>query len=202
MADIAKAANRAERSAEVWRLHCQGYKQTEIAKRLGISQPAVSRYLSKVEEWYQLFSDQNKVERHRARQVAELALIRREAWEAWEKSKVDGKTLTQEKSGSVNPDDGGGGSVSRSKLSTRVKSREGDTRYLDIVLRALSREAALLGVDAPVRHDVKIRAAVDVENMTDEELQAIISKGIDATIIQDAEIVTPLQIEDGGKTEN
>ncbi len=135
---------RTDRAARVWKLHCQGLKQTEIAARLGVAQPTVSRYIAKVEEIMRVFYDPARDDRHRVRQLAELQQLRREAWEEWERSKADAEEAAVQQST-------GGRDGSGQKVSKKTRHQTGDSKYLVVIMKALEREAALLGLDAPVK---------------------------------------------------
>jgi len=71
-------------------LHLQGKEQTEIAERLGISQAQVSRDLKVIEGRWQEAARAD-ISEIKAREYARLEALRREACDAWERSKERGE---------------------------------------------------------------------------------------------------------------
>ena len=87
----------ASRRAAIARLYLEGYTGQEIAPRVGVSESQVSRDLKIINSAWRETAVLDIGER-KAQDLAELALIRRELWEAWTTSKsrkADSRYLTE-----------------------------------------------------------------------------------------------------------
>jgi hypothetical protein len=128
-----------------------GRSQAETAAALGISQPAVSKIMRRLEE--RLLADVAwSAERQRARQSFRLEFLYREGVAAWQASKEDGVRKRQRKS-----DSEAGTSVTVAELVS--ENRHGDPRYLDEARKALSDLRAVWGINAPESIAIQAGAA-------------------------------------------
>ena len=131
---------REEALAQVAMLDKRGWNQYDIARRLGVSQGQVSYDLKIVRKRYrevQLQEIGDKV----ALAVMQYQEIMREAWEAWERSKLDAmKTVTEE---TLFDDE------VRTKLVKYVEGRLPGAEYLRTVLGCLQAIRELEGLDKP-----------------------------------------------------
>jgi transcriptional regulator with XRE-family HTH domain len=154
------------REVQVHDLVLEGRTQHQIAAALGISQPAVSKILRRVEE--RLLADvAYKAERQRARQTLRLEYVYGQAIQAWQDSKQEGLRRRQRKT----EHDGGTGSTVAELIS---EARHGDPRYLDEARKALSDLRKVWGIDAPER--VSVDATSHFASMTDEALELELSR--------------------------
>jgi hypothetical protein len=80
----------------------------------------------------------------------QLREARREAWDAWEKSKENARRVVQEKV------QDGQGADGRQKTVTTVEGQLPDPAYLRAVLETLRDESALLGLEAPKQVDARV----------------------------------------------
>ena len=72
---------------EMYRLHrCMGLPQTKIAEQFGITQPTVSKYVARAEQWLR-HQYRDQISLFRTRGTARLEHIYSEAVQAWEASK-------------------------------------------------------------------------------------------------------------------
>lgn len=93
---IAKKEISRQRELDVWEMRQRSYTQEEIAKRVGVSQPAVAKILKKLNNRY-LERCVDSIERVKGEQIVQLEHIACEAMIAWEQSKhsgVDPRCLT------------------------------------------------------------------------------------------------------------
>jgi len=140
----------------------EGRTQHEIARELGISQPAVCKILQRIED--RLLADIAwKVERHRARQTLRLEFIYGEAVRAWKASKQETLRKRQRQTGP-----GTGAGTTMAEITS--EHRHGDPRFLDEARRALSDLRTLWGIDAPER--LSIDATTHLTSMSDEAVEA------------------------------
>ena len=75
---------------EITRLYLRGLTQTEIAARMGVSQPQISYDLRLLREQWQAAAATELAER-RAEETARLDLIEREQWEGFHRSQEGGR---------------------------------------------------------------------------------------------------------------
>lgn len=114
---------------EVARLMARGYRQEEIGRRLDISQPMVSYYAQKIKKSVtELGLDE--LTARRSKVLRELEEVRREAWDAWEKSKKETRLV-----------------VTRDGVEERTVEVPGDPRFHATILKALEGERELLNLD-------------------------------------------------------
>lgn len=145
---------------QIAQMHNRGYSQTEIAIKMGLTQAAISiklkqirqKYVQQQEEWtHDMIAE--KLEQYRE--------VRKEAWEAWERSKLDSKKRVKEVSPSK-PKQLDDGTVeeqeARVKLILTKEGRLPSAQYLQIVLDTFKAERDLLGLDEAKK--VEVNASV------------------------------------------
>ncbi len=148
-------------------MYLEGQTQHRIAEAMGVSQPAVSKIIRRMED--RLLADVSvKVERHRARHTMRLEFIYGEAVRAWQGSKEDGVRRRQRKS------EGGAGREGGSIAEIVSESRHGDPRYLESARRALEDLRRLWGVDPPER--LAVNDATRFAHLSDAALEGEIAR--------------------------
>jgi predicted transcriptional regulator len=130
------------REAQVVQLATEGRSQHEIARTVGISQPAVCQIVRRVDERW-LRDRHEGVARHKAEQTRKLDYLYREAAHAWEQSKAQKTRRRQRKTEGQQGDAGGG------VAELIVDDSHGDPRYLEAARHALADLARLWGVSTP-----------------------------------------------------
>lgn len=126
---------------EVRRLLARRYTQAQIAKQLGISQPAVSKWKAKIEADAQAAAADRAAEIRAA--LDSLAEVEREAWGGWGRSQQDEETTLAE--------DGATAQGSYEKRRTVRRGQAGDPAFLTIILACQQQRRQLLGLDAPTK---------------------------------------------------
>lgn len=144
---------RLEIVAPLWRKNYT-YREirTEVMKRLGLKTYGLFTVKSDVDtllmEW-----QENRLEDTGKKITSELAridLVIREAWEMWEKSKVDyekkkgkqkGRPIFDEQDVQI------GVKTTFQEMQNEEYRAKGDARYLDIIIRCIERRCKLLGLD-------------------------------------------------------
>lgn len=126
-----------ERRKNVAQRYVRGQTQWEIARAFEVDQATISRDLAAIQaEWLsQAVLDVGTV---RARELARIDEVERQAWIAWLKSQENAETSKERTRG---PD---GTQTVTEKVS---KGQAGDPRYLEIVLKCVERRCKILGVD-------------------------------------------------------
>ena len=149
-----------QREEQVVQLALHGRSQYQSAQEVGVSQPAVSKILRRVEQ--RLLEElKPQQERLRARHTQRLEYLYAESMGAWAASKHDTERRRQRRS-----DGHAAGSVTIAELMS--ENRHGDPRFLETARKVLADLSALWGVEAPQRHAILTR---DVSALSDEELQ-------------------------------
>jgi hypothetical protein len=149
-------------------LSVQGWSQYAIATDLGVSQPAVSKILRRV-ELRALNELSALVERHKVRQTLRLQHIYAEGMRAWERSKTETTRRRQRK---TQPGTSGVGTTSAEIL---IEPSHGDPRYLEESRKALGDLNKLWGLDAPQRIDVRAPKA-PYADLSEEQLRALVAE--------------------------
>jgi Putative ATPase subunit of terminase (gpP-like) len=127
-------ARRRQQAAD---LYLKGWTQTAIAEHLGVRQKTVCTDLQVVRgEWRgSMIRDFDLL---REEELKKLAVLEQEAWAAWERS--------QKPAQEARVKDG-----DQSKATKTMKTRTGDPRFLEVILRCNVSRRLLLGLDAPVK---------------------------------------------------
>jgi DNA-binding transcriptional LysR family regulator len=154
------------REAQAWQLMVDGRTQLDIARTIGVSQPAVSKMLRRLEERF-LADQAFRIERQRARHTARLEHVYRQALEAWAASQTDTVRRRQRKT------EGGAGAGTLSSEIVSAK-QHGDPRYLEVARRALADLRAVWGVNAP--EALRVEGTDAYTHLSDEALRAAIAK--------------------------
>ena len=140
-----------------WALRRQCLTEAEIAEKLGISQPAVSKILKRVEDRV-LKSLAREIGREKARQTSQLDWVAAEAARAWARSLGDAVTVKQTDT-PIGPEGGDG-----DRTETTVKGQSGNPALLAQLRGALADVRAIWGLNAPKKLEL------DVSGLTDDEL--------------------------------
>lgn len=140
-------------------LYICGFTQRDIAEILNISHSSVKNYLKEVSEEYQHQAIQLRSE-YTNRHLAELQVLRRAAWQAWQDSRQPTVTI---QSGTEEGEDG-----TTIKALSKTVTTSGNPAFLQMVLNIQQREARLLGLDSPISLSL-----AELDTLTDEELELL-----------------------------
>lgn len=125
--------------------YLRGESQYEIAAALGRNQSNISRALKLLQKrWGE--SSLFDFDQARAKELARIDHLERVAWDAWERSLEVKETTATEKSTR-------GQDTAGSRASIKKETRDGNPAFLDRVAWCITRRCALLGLDAPARHE-------------------------------------------------
>ena len=116
--------------------------QHDIARALGISQPAVSKLLRRVDERW-LLENHDRVARQKAEQTRKLNYLYGEAMRSWEHSKVPRTRRRQRQTNAAGTGETG------AVAEVIVDDSHGDVRYLEAARRSLADLARLWGTASP-----------------------------------------------------
>lgn len=152
-----RTTNQAERDRrEIARLYLQGMYQADIADKLGLSQPTVSRDIQVlIAEW--------KVERvydineAKARELAKVDNLELEYWEAWHRSQQNAeKEIKKQKAvpGKKSKDGVIAPAIQGQEVQKISEGQTGDPRFLSGIQWCIERRCLILGVDAPKKTEL------------------------------------------------
>lgn len=152
-----------EKLAEFSEMLLTGYTQTEIALAFGVTRPAITNIVEKLEaEWIE--RRHNAMDAHFGRQLAKLDRLEAEYWEGWRRSQVERavKSSRQVKrnGGRTTLDaDGNVSAVTPTELteaSLRTETALGNPAFLAGVERCIQERSRLLGLYAPEQIDAHV----------------------------------------------
>jgi hypothetical protein len=137
--------------------HLKGRTVAEIAGELGVCRRTVDRDLAAIRRlWRQAHRD--AIEEARARELARIDLLEREAWEGWQRSQqqyLSEKLSKAEDEKESRGETAGGVSVrpssptARKRAERTTRTQHGDSRYLMLVMRCIERRLQLLNGAPP-----------------------------------------------------
>jgi hypothetical protein len=134
-----------DRRAKVAELYLRGVRQTQIAADLDVNQATISRDLAALrDEWLQ--SALVDLDQFKAKELAKIDELEREAWDAYRRSEGDfEKTVSN-----LVTDEHG-----ERKYNVRNFKFHafGDPRYLQQIAWCIDKRCKILGLDAPTRSD-------------------------------------------------
>lgn len=170
------------RRMQVSELYLQGMTQAAIAQKVGVSQAVISKDLKELRvQWIE--RSMEAISERKAIELAKIDALELTYWDAWERSKADRETVTQEKIGEIK-DPTTGALIGTRARETRVRTGQtGTSAFLDGVMKCIDKRCKILGLDAPNRN-----LNIDLTAMTDEQLEQLASG---------ADIITVLAVSEG-----
>lgn len=125
----------------------RGFRQFEIIAQLGMDpgqRSTVSRDIKAVKEAWRASAVRN-FDEAKGQELSKLDLVEKEFWQAWERSKVE-KVSTRQRQGKR-------GETAAMEAETKKERSDGDPRFLEGVLRCITKRCEILGLDAPIEID-------------------------------------------------
>lgn len=153
--------------AAIAELYLSGATQMQIADELGVSQATISRDIKAIHEaWRE--SALVDFDDAKARELARIDKLEREAWDAWEDSKQARKRVTATSKG------GKGFDTDNARVVTENQS--GDPRFLNQIERCIKLRVAIFGLET--KH-------VDLTTLGKEIQSPVILPATDITQLED-----------------
>ncbi len=123
-------------------LYLKGHRQSEIAQQLELHQTQISYDLRIIQKrWREsAVMDFNEAKQ---RELSRIDTLEREAWQAYERSKSE---RVRKREGSRTA-----GESSSSEAFTEREERDGDPRFMEIILKCIVQRSNILGINAAVR---------------------------------------------------
>lgn len=160
----------AERRALVVRLYIQGHFQSEIAIRANVSQATVHRDIKATHARWQKDPLIDLTEA-KLRELARINVVEYEAWQGWQRSTTaERRTKTITKGILTVKGERGKASfeqISPAQQEVQTTERDGDPRFLAVVLDCVKQRRAILGLDDAVQEDAQADVAVVVKVYAD-----------------------------------
>ena len=150
-------------------LYIKGVYQSVIAAELGLSQVQISYDLKKIQaEWVK--NTTLDLDHFKGKEIAKIDQVERTAWEGYTRSLekfkstiTTGRDITEDKeTGKV--------TAGNKDQVVKVEERNGDPRFLDVVMKCIERRCKLMGLDAPDKHEHT--GKVILEDKSLEEIRA------------------------------
>lgn len=135
-----------EREKKVWAMRMRGHTYESIAEEIGITFKGVGNILARMHKRY-LKNNMDDVQKCRQEQIAELSNVAKEAYAAWERSK--GQKITIKKRARAKD-----GTMLPGEASEERYESDGDTRYLNVYLKAKEDLRKIMGADAPIKNEL------------------------------------------------
>lgn len=129
--------------ARVAALRLQGFTFKEIGEDLGISTSMAYEEYKVVEHRWRVTAF-HAINELKSRELARLDVVESEAWEAWRRSQQDATEITQDYVGA-------GDARMLAGTKARKTGRDGDARFLKIVVDCVDRRIKILGLEEDTR---------------------------------------------------
>lgn len=139
-----------QHEARAWELRMIGYTHDRIAEELNMKRSSVTKILARVRKRVQSKLDSD-VEQHHSEQIARLNRIYYEAMHAWENSKQTSKTVSKRRTGAGTVPVEGEIGVGQEEVTIKLQDEDGDPRYLNAAMAALSDLRKIQGLDMPIK---------------------------------------------------
>ena len=133
-------------------LYLKGKYQHEIAEIIGVTQQQIAYDLKVIQKRW-IKESKASIEQYRLRELGKIDQIEREAWEAWNESKEEfnakitkvSKVTKDAKTGNIIP--------STVDNTNKTEDRNGNPKYLEVIMKCIERRCKMLGIDAPEKHE-------------------------------------------------
>ena len=145
-----------QRRATVSEMYLQGFTQEQIAQKVGVKRPQISKDLKQIrKEWSSQRLD--NIEEYITKHLKMYETVLLEASLAWEKSKGDNGT---KKSQIKKKGKGKSKGLEDNSVIQKMEEVNGDPRFLDIRLKTIREMGRLLGLDAPQKVELDLPTTV------------------------------------------
>jgi hypothetical protein len=157
-----------QRRHEVMNFYLDGMPRFQIAQRVGASVDVIEADLLWIRNAW-LAATLRRFDELKARELASIDRIEREAWAAWRQSRQPQQTTQTEATeggdlvvqGEVHP------AASRRKALVKRVTQSGDAAYLQIALNCSKARREMFGLDEPTRYQIQW------EHLSDEQIDRL-----------------------------
>jgi len=133
-------------------LYIKGVYQSVIAAELGLDQSQISRDLKAIQkQWVE--NTTLDLDHFKGKEIAKIDHVERVAWADYARSKQEFKSVIT-KGKKFGKDDKGKIIAKDKEQTVKTEERNGDPRFLDVVMKCIERRCKLIGLDAPDKHEL------------------------------------------------
>lgn len=140
-----KAQREADRT-EITRLYCTGWRQVDIAAKLGVAQQQISYDLKAIFAQWRKARD-GEITAWMNAELAKIDALELEYWEAWRRSCADKKRTA--KTARM-------GTTQDTAATVTEETMVGNPAYLAGVQWCIERRCRILGIDAPIKSETDL----------------------------------------------
>lgn len=183
-----RSANPTEREdvlARVATLYRRGHSIAQIAEMENVCYQQARMDVQQIRKRFtkSLIKDYDSMVQEKIMHIRE---VMREAWEQWDRSKLDEETVASQNMASQF------GNATKESLSR--KGRTGDVGYLNLILRCIESERVLLGLDKPKKVDIR-GAVLDWDKLVQGLPVGPVPDAVERTIENVVKNPPPLEIK-------
>ena len=150
-------------------LYIKGVYQSVIAAELGLDQSQISRDLKAIQkQWVE--NTTLDLDHFKGKEIAKIDQVERTAWEGYTRSLEKFKSTITTGKGITEDKETGKVTAGNKDQVVKVEERNGDPRFLDVVMKCIERRCKLMGLDAPDKHEHT--GKVILEDKSLEEIRA------------------------------
>ena len=147
----------------------------DIAERINEQRPYTCNFINYYQQYWSSISegvDKVDLDQERARQLAEVQMVKQELFDSWQRSKgIVTRTTTK---GSVFGDAGNESEISAKERTIQEWDAAGETAYLTQYIKLMEREAKIWGSDAPERKEVVKTTEKKFGNLSTDEKRSLL----------------------------
>ncbi len=174
----------ASRRSKVATIYLRGTtNQYEILAQLGMEpsqQPIISQDLKELNrQWRQ--SGIRDIDAAKGMELDRIDLVEQTAWQSWESSKTVKQSTRAKRRSRAGQDDQP--TVLSDETEEKREQRDGDPRYLAIVLECVQKRIDILGLDMPVVDMSKYVTTEQVRSLANAIMRAVRTEIIDETVL-------------------
>jgi len=148
----------AQKRLEIADRYVKGETQGQIAEAMGLNFRTISHILKTIRTAWEKEAvlDMDKA---KGKELAKLNKLELEYWGAWERSKTQKeKTLSRRKISGKTKKSENDTNKEQTESAISKEQRDGNPAFLQGILNCIDRRCKLLGLDAPLRLDLKAEA--------------------------------------------
>jgi len=127
-------------------LYIKGVYQAEIATELNLDQSTISRDLKAIQaEWVK--NTTLDLDHFKGKEIAKIDQVERTAWEGYTRSLEKFKSTITTGKGITEDKETGKVTAGNKDQVVKVEERNGDPRFLDVVMKCIERRCKIMGLD-------------------------------------------------------
>jgi len=134
-------------------LYIKGVYQSIIAEDLGLDQSQISYDLKQIQkEWVK--NTTLNLDDYKGKELAKIDQVERMAWEGYDRSLRELKSKIIKSKDIAKDAKTGKISADNTDQTIKTENRNGDPRFLEIIMKCIDRRCKLMGLDEPQKHEI------------------------------------------------